>query len=116
MRPAAAPLQAAAPLSILAPQASTAEYQGQSSKSTFHIFINSTGRPADLFYFYDDTLVRQGSIEPHSNLYIGVHARGGEGGISGGSRLAAGAEGEGRSCRPASWCTDLPLPPPLSHC
>ena len=77
------PLSSAAPLSILNKKIESAEYRGETSTSTFHIFINNTNRPADLFYFYDSsnpveggqgrstTMVKHGSIEPGSNLYIG---------------------------------------------
>ena len=85
----AKPLSTAAPLSILRPKAESAEYHGETSAATWHIFINCTDRPADLYYFYESTseasegegsincknkkttMVKHGSIEPGSNLYIG---------------------------------------------
>jgi len=85
------PLSVSAPLSILKRQHESAEYRGETSVSTFHIFINRTERPADLFYFYEAAssssgegehgsgggsrgktkMVKHGTIQSGGNLYIG---------------------------------------------
>lgn len=45
----------------------------QVSKSSFHVFINSTSQPLDLMYFYGEPVVevQYGTIQPGSNLFIG---------------------------------------------
>lgn len=49
----------------------------QVSKSTFHVFVNSTSDPVELVYFYgelphtQEVEVPQGPIQPGSNLFVG---------------------------------------------
>ena len=42
-------LSVSEPLSILKPDAEIAEYKGSSSEATFHVFVNETDQPADLW-------------------------------------------------------------------
>ena len=42
-------LSVSEPLSILKPDAEIAEYQGSSSEATFHVFVNETDQPVNLW-------------------------------------------------------------------
>ncbi|GAX79212.1 hypothetical protein CEUSTIGMA_g6652.t1 [Chlamydomonas eustigma] len=69
------PLQPSAPLSLLkrSSHKHISEYRGQKSVATFHIFVNLTEEPAELYWFHDGGQVKHGSIQPGSNLYIGTY-------------------------------------------
>jgi hypothetical protein len=71
------PLQPSAPLSLLkrSSHKHVTEYRGHKSVATFHVFVNLTEAPAELYWFHDGGQVKHGSIKPGSNLYIGVFSQ-----------------------------------------
>jgi hypothetical protein len=48
-------------------------FNGQSSRTTFHVFVNATDEPVYLYWFHDASHLEQlrGKVEPGSNLYVG---------------------------------------------
>eukprot|EP00195_Chlamydomonas_chlamydogama_P015254 CAMPEP_0202891678 /NCGR_PEP_ID=MMETSP1392-20130828/1679_1 /ASSEMBLY_ACC=CAM_ASM_000868 /TAXON_ID=225041 /ORGANISM="Chlamydomonas chlamydogama, Strain SAG 11-48b" /LENGTH=532 /DNA_ID=CAMNT_0049575503 /DNA_START=91 /DNA_END=1690 /DNA_ORIENTATION=+ len=73
MPAACAPLQAAGANDLLRRNDKPAEWNGQKSAATFHVFINQTKEPVDLYWFYDGGQNKHGTIQPGSNVYVGSY-------------------------------------------
>eukprot|EP00798_Chlamydomonas_sp_ICE-L_P003277 gene3277-13301_t len=72
-RPKPRALQAARPNdSLLRSDVRVANYQGVTSKASFHLFVNKTDAPVDLYYYYEGGEKHQGTIAPGSNIYTGT--------------------------------------------
>ena len=64
-------LRAAASGASLNREHKVAEWNGQVSESSFHVFVNQTSEPLQLCYESQKDDVHHGTIEPGQNLFVG---------------------------------------------
>ncbi len=66
-----ASLQAAESYATLRKEVTTVHWNGQTSESTFHLFVNNTHEPLDLSWGDDHHDAHHGVILPGKNLFVG---------------------------------------------